>query len=64
MTIKSRKPMFERLKQGLEEGIAHSSGELTLKNIEVPDDPRRSTLQHWPHCEIKWRCLSVYLPNC
>ena len=39
MTIKSRKPMFERLKQSLEEGIAHSRGELTLRNIEVPDDP-------------------------
>ena len=39
MTTKSRKPLFERLKQGLEEGIAHSKGELTLKNIEVPDDP-------------------------
>ena len=39
MTNRSRKPLFERLKQGLEEGIAHSKGELTLKTIEVPDDP-------------------------
>ena len=39
MTIKSRKPLFERLKQGLEESIAHSKGKLTLTNIKVPDDP-------------------------
>ena len=29
MTTKRRKPLFERLKQGLEEGIAHVQGELT-----------------------------------
>jgi len=39
MTSPARKPLFERLKQGLEEGIAHSKGELTLNTIEVPDDP-------------------------
>jgi len=39
MTTKSRKPLFERLKQSLEEGIAHSNGELTLKTIEAPEDP-------------------------
>lgn len=36
---RQRKPFFERLKQGLEEGIAHSTGELTLKTVEVPEDP-------------------------
>jgi hypothetical protein len=33
---KTRKPFFERLKTGLEEGIAHVKGELTLKTIDVP----------------------------
>jgi len=39
MTTKQRKPLFERLKQGLEEGIVHTKGELTLKTVEIPDDP-------------------------
>lgn len=36
---RSRKPLFERLKQGLEEGIAFARGELSLKTVEVPDEP-------------------------
>lgn len=39
MTVKHRKPLFERLRQGLEEGIAHARGELTLKTVEVPEEP-------------------------
>src|SRR5712691_8323428 len=39
MTAKRRKPLFERLKQGLEEGIAHAQGALTLRTVEVPDEP-------------------------
>lgn len=39
MTTKRRKPLFERLKQGLEEGIAHVQGELTLRTVEVPEEP-------------------------
>ncbi len=31
MAAKPRKRLFERLKTGLEEGIAHARGELTLK---------------------------------
>jgi hypothetical protein len=27
------------LKQGLEEGIAHVQGELTLRTVELPDEP-------------------------
>ncbi len=36
-----RKPLFERLKTGLEEGIQHAKGEITLKTyiIEMPDPP-------------------------
>ena len=38
---KSRKPLFERLKIGLEEGILHAKGEITLKTttLELPDRP-------------------------
>ena len=38
---KSRKPFFERLKTGLEEGIRHAKGEITLKTttLEIPDCP-------------------------
>jgi putative transcriptional regulator len=38
---RSRKPLFERLKAGLEEGIRHAKGEITLKTtiLEMPDRP-------------------------
>jgi putative transcriptional regulator len=36
MASKTRKSLFERLKKGLEESIAHAKGELTLKTVEVP----------------------------
>lgn len=39
MAKKTRKSFFERLKTGLQEGIAHAKGELTLKTIEVPEPP-------------------------
>jgi hypothetical protein len=39
MAIKARKPLFERLKAGLEEGIAHARGKLTLKTVVVPLAP-------------------------
>jgi putative transcriptional regulator len=41
MTPKSRKPLFERLRAGLEEGIRHAKGEITLKSttLELPDRP-------------------------
>ncbi len=38
MTTK-RPPLFERLKEGLEEGIAHAKGEVSLRTIEVPEEP-------------------------
>jgi putative transcriptional regulator len=40
-TRTDRKPLFERLKTGMEEAIRHSKGELTLKAtvIELPDPP-------------------------
>jgi putative transcriptional regulator len=37
--MKTRKSFFERLKKGLEEGIAHARGELTLTTIDVPEPP-------------------------
>jgi putative transcriptional regulator len=39
VATKTRKPFFERLKTGLEEGIAHAKGELALKTVNVPDAP-------------------------
>ncbi|MDB5334557.1 MAG: hypothetical protein JWN70_176 [Planctomycetaceae bacterium] len=39
MTLKARKPLFERLKAGLEEAISHAKGELTLKTVEIPEKP-------------------------
>ncbi len=36
---KQRKPLFDRLKQGLNEGIAHAKGELTLRTVQVPERP-------------------------
>lgn len=37
--MSERKPLFERLKKGLEEGVAHAKGELTLKTVQVPEAP-------------------------
>jgi putative transcriptional regulator len=39
MTSRRRRPLFERLKTGLEEGIAHAKGELTLRTVAVPEEP-------------------------
>src|SRR5437588_8690727 len=39
MTTKPRKPLFERLKAGLEDGIAHARGEPALKTVDVPAVP-------------------------
>lgn len=39
MTQQVRNPFFEKLKKGLEQGIAHARGEITLKTIEHPEDP-------------------------
>jgi putative transcriptional regulator len=38
---KDRKPFFERLKTGLEEGSRHAKGEIALKTttLEMPDRP-------------------------
>ncbi len=38
---KGRKPLFERLRTGLEEAIRHAKGEITLKTttLEMPDRP-------------------------
>jgi putative transcriptional regulator len=39
MKTKTRKPIFERLKQSMEECLAHAKGELTLKTVEVISEP-------------------------
>lgn len=39
MAAKIRKSLFERLKSGLQEGVAHAKGELTLRTIEIPEPP-------------------------
>lgn len=39
MTSKRRKPFFERVKHGLEEGIAYAKGEINLRTVEIPEDP-------------------------
>jgi hypothetical protein len=41
---KDRKPLFERLKAGMEDAIRHARGEITLKTtvVEIPDPPPES----------------------
>ena len=34
-SLKQRKPLFERLKTGLEEAISHARGEITLKTTTL-----------------------------
>jgi len=36
---KNRKPLFERLRMGLAEGVAHARGELTLRTIAMAKSP-------------------------
>jgi putative transcriptional regulator len=38
-TKTKRKPLAERVKEGLREGIRFAKGELTLRTIEVPSPP-------------------------
>ncbi len=39
MPDRKRPSFFDQLKAGLEDGIAHMRGELTLKTIELPAEP-------------------------
>lgn len=39
MTTSSNNRLFERLKTGLEEGIAFTQGKIDLKTTEVPETP-------------------------
>ena len=39
MTTLNRKPLFDRLRHGLTEGIAHARGESTLTTVELPEAP-------------------------
>jgi putative transcriptional regulator len=39
MSRTPRTSLFERLQKGLQESVAHCRGELTLKTVEVPEDP-------------------------
>lgn len=39
MADTERKPLFERLGQGLREGMAHAQGQVKLKTVEVPEAP-------------------------
>ena len=39
IATKPRKSLFEHLRTGLEEGIAHAKGQLTLKTVEIPEAP-------------------------
>jgi len=36
---RSRRTFFERLKRGLEEGIAFAKGKIALRTVEIPNDP-------------------------
>ena len=40
-TPNRRRPLFERLKEGLEDGVRHNTGEITLKSttVSAPDPP-------------------------
>ena len=38
MKTKTRKSFFDRLKRGLQEGISHEQGELSLRTVEIPED--------------------------
>ena len=39
MPTKTRPPLFERLQAGLQEAVAHVSGELTLRTTALPEEP-------------------------
>ncbi len=39
MKSRERKPLFDRLRKGLDEGIAHAKGELSLRTVTMPEPP-------------------------
>jgi putative transcriptional regulator len=39
MPTRTRKPFFERVKQGLTESLQHERGQISLKSTEFPDPP-------------------------
>ena len=38
-----RKPLAERLKAGLQEGIAYAQGKMNLRTVQLPDRPPKKT---------------------
>jgi len=59
---KGRKPLFERLKTGLEEGIRHAKGEITLKTttLEIPDRPPEVGAQELTKLRLKSGMSQAY----
>ncbi len=54
MTLKARKPFFERVKEGLEEGIAHAKGERTLRTTVISKESPESKLPKQEQAKPKW----------
>jgi putative transcriptional regulator len=54
---KARKPLFERLKTALQEGIRHAKGEIILKTttLEMPDRPPEVDAKGLTKLRIKYR---------
>ena len=46
MTKKIKKPLFNRLKESLEEARQYTAGQLTLKTFTVPDPPPNYDAMH------------------
>jgi putative transcriptional regulator len=52
---RGRKPLFERLKTGLEEAIRHAKGEINLKTttLAIPDRPPEINADELMHVRLK-----------
>jgi putative transcriptional regulator len=52
---RDRKPLFERLRAGLEEGIRHAKGEITLTTttLEMPDQPPKISAKEVTSLRLK-----------
>ena len=43
MPTRTRKPFFDRMKQGLSEALQHERGQMTLRSTEFPEPRPKST---------------------
>ena len=62
MSDSEKATLFERLKKGLEESIAYSRGELSLRTTVLPAPPPPASPTRVRALRILWACPSRFSP--